>query len=246
MTNWVTARLNAGMDALPALKGHRPSPFVIVTFGASTTAPREDTYIFTDRLRDTLGAEMEALTVINAGVRGNTTEAARERLQSEVLDHQPDLVIICLGINDSTCDVWKDPPQRTPRVPLETYLRNMEYFCDRIRASGAACLLLTTQPLSWTPALKGMYGKPPYAADDPDGFNATLRTYMEALRAFARDRDLPLVDLYSMFQDCRIDRGVDLCQWFPDGMHPNSEGHALIADYLIPEVRRIRAIGPAG
>ncbi len=211
----------------------------MVTFGASTTAPRKDTYIFTDRLRDTLSPEIERLTVINAGVRGNTTVAGRARFQSDVMDHNPDLVIVCLGINDSTCDVWKEPPQDSPRVPLETYLANMAYFCERIQTSGAACLLMTTQPLSWTPRMKEMYGKPPYDPNDPDGFNTTLRSYMGALRLFARERDLPLVDLYAVFQECRDSHGGDLCPWFPDGMHPNDAGHALIAEHLIPAVRRI-------
>jgi len=215
------------------------TPFTVVAFGASTTAPREDTFIFADHLREALQESNPDAKVINAGVPGNTTTMARERFQSDVLSHKPDLVIICFGINDSTCDVWKDPPVRTPRVSLAVYLENMEHFVGSIRKNGGEVLLMTTQPLCWTPHMRELYGSAPYDPTRTDGFNVILRTYTEALREFAKKWDIGLVDVFSAFEKFARTPGNQLSQLLPDGMHPNSSGHKIIANLLLPKVMDI-------
>jgi lysophospholipase L1-like esterase len=47
--------------------------------------------------------------VINAGVPGDTTARALQRLQRDVLDRSPDVVLITLGGNDLKNGVAKDP-----------------------------------------------------------------------------------------------------------------------------------------
>ena len=72
-------------------------------------------------LSDLLGEE-----VINAGVGGDTTGGALTRLQEDVLDKDPYLVIIELGAND----YFKG-------VPKEEAIRNMEIIIERIQDEGA-------------------------------------------------------------------------------------------------------------
>ena len=49
----------------------------------------------------TLKAKLtDDVSVINAGVSGDTTVNALARFEKEVLAHDPDIVIICLGAND--------------------------------------------------------------------------------------------------------------------------------------------------
>lgn len=74
-----------------------PSGSVVLAFGDSVTfgtgaAPGED---WPSRL-----AAMTQWSVVNAGIPGDTAEAAKGRLQALLDDHQPALVIVELGGND--------------------------------------------------------------------------------------------------------------------------------------------------
>jgi acyl-CoA thioesterase-1 len=95
----------------------------IICFGDSLTEgvganPGEDYPSLLSRL---LGAP-----VVNAGVRGDTTAAALERLSAEVLSKNPRLVIVLLGGNDFL--------RRRPRGETR---KNLEEIVQRVQAQGA-------------------------------------------------------------------------------------------------------------
>ena len=207
-------------------------PSVIVAFGDSTTAPRGALRVYADIIRDELPKRGIDAEVFNAGVGGNHTAAARKRFERDVLERRPDVVIIQFGINDSAVDVWKKPPATKPRVSLKRYEENLRYFVRSIRQAGAKPLLMTPNPLRWTPKLKKLYGKPPYDADDEDGFNVLLENYAEKVREIARDVEVPLIDIWKAMQP-KADALL------LDGMHPNTKGQALVAERLLPQIRGI-------
>lgn len=68
--------------------------------------------------------------IINAGRRGDTTEAALARLDRDVLARDPRVVIVVLGGNDLI-----------RRVPREQTIANMSRIVERIRARGAGVIL---------------------------------------------------------------------------------------------------------
>ena len=41
------------------------------------------------------------INMINAGISGDQTPGALKRLERDIIRHQPDLVVVCLGLNDS-------------------------------------------------------------------------------------------------------------------------------------------------
>jgi len=87
---------------------------------------------------------------------------------------------------------------------------------------------MTPQPLRWTPKLLKLYGKPPYVPGDEAGLNVLLEEYVKTLREVAREKKVPLVDVYAAFAD----GAGGLLQ---DGMHPNDKGHALIYRLLLDQ-----------
>jgi lysophospholipase L1-like esterase len=68
--------------------------------------------------------------IVNAGRRGDTTAAALARLDRDVLDRDPRVVIVVLGGNDLI-----------RRVPREQTLENMSRIVERIRERGAGVIL---------------------------------------------------------------------------------------------------------
>ena len=76
-------------------------------------------------------AKRTGVPVINAGRLGDTTGSALNRVDSAVLSRNPDIVIVFLGGNDLL-----------QGVPVEQRLANITTIVQRIRADGAAVILV--------------------------------------------------------------------------------------------------------
>ena len=221
----------------PGAETARPGKTVtLVVFGDSTTAPRKGVQVYAEGLARELPEKGLRAEIVNAGVGGNTTAAARARFAKDVLERRPDVAVIQFGINDSTVDVWKKPPAAEARVAKERYAENLGYFVDALREQGCRVILMTPNPLRWTPDLRKQYGRPPYRPDDADGFNVTLSRYADCARAVARQKRVPLVDVYAAYQDYGKVAGQSVDELLLDGMHPNSRGHRLTAGLLLKAI----------
>lgn len=71
------------------------------------------------------------IAIINAGISGDTTEAALARLDRDVLSRDPRIVLLGLGGNDYL-----------QSIPLATTETNLRSIIDKIEAAGAAVILL--------------------------------------------------------------------------------------------------------
>ena len=203
----------------------------LVAFGDSTTAPRENLEVYSELLEKQLKARNPAARLINAGVRGNNTEDAARRFQKDVLDHKPDLVVLQFGINDSAVDVWKQPPADKPRVDLKLFRNHLQYFISTLKTRGVKVVLMTPNPLRWTPRLQQLYGKAPYHPEDPEGMNRLLHTYVVTVRELALEEGVALVDVDLAFRDYARGHG-SLDDLLLDGMHPNQQGQRIVAEML--------------
>ena len=211
------------------------APQVVVMLGDSTTAVRPGAIdrVYASRVEQSLVDSGFPVRVINAGVGGNSTTDGLDRFDKDVLTHDPDLVVIQFGINDSAVDVWRDPPATAPRVSSEAFEANLRRLIERSRQARARVVLMTTNPIRWTPRLKQLYGKLPYDPERPDGFDAPLLSrYNAAARRVAKEAGVPLVDVHAEFLRGDVD-GLLL-----DGMHPGDAGHAIVAGLLAPVIRQ--------
>jgi sialidase-1 len=211
-----------------------PKPGGIIMFGDSTTAERrgEVKKVYAERVSESLHGIGLSLSTHNAGVPGNTTRNARDRFTKDVLAHKPRLVVIQFGINDAAIDVWKKPPATASRVSLTEFEQNLRWMVNALREHKAKPVLMTTNPTRWTDKMREMYGKPPYRPDDADGFDApVLSRYNAAVRRLAAELNVPLVEVHEAFTAKNADKLL------LDGVHPNDEGHRLIADLLVPIIR---------
>ena len=109
---------------LPKLNSHD----VIVAFGDSLT---HGTGASTDDAYPAVLATLTGRTVINAGVPGDTTASALQRLPEVLAEHRPRLVLLCLGGNDML-----------HQQPAATTENNLRLLVQTIRASGAEVVLI--------------------------------------------------------------------------------------------------------
>ena len=217
-----------------------PKPGGIVMFGDSTTAERPGAVakVYAQRVQESLQGIGSSLTVHNAGIGGNTTHDAMKRFARDVLAHKPRIIVMQFGLNDSAVDVWKNPPATEPRVPLAEYEANLRAMIAQARGQKAKVILMTTNPVRWTPKLKDLYGKPPYRPDAEDGFETPFLTgFNETIRRIATELDVPLIDVRAAYPAFAADRKTTLDKLLLDGLHPNDLGHELVATLLVPVIR---------
>ena len=212
------------------------APLRIMAFGDSTTATRKGVdRVYADRLRDDLGKVGVAAEVINAGVRGDTTRHALERFRRDVLDKNPDVLVMQFGQNDGSVDVWAGVDR--PRVPLPEYITNLETMVAGARERGIVVALMTPNPMRWTKALRDRYGKPPYDVQDPNGLDFLNRSYAEAVRTLAKRHGVRLVDVHRSFSVATTNGRPVIETVLLDGLHPNDLGHAFVSRLIAHRLR---------
>ena len=222
-------------------------PEAIVVIGDSTAAvrPRDVGAVYADRVQAALRKEGIKLMVVNSAVSSATTDRARARFGEHVLDLDPKLVVIQFGMNDSVFDVWKKPPAKQSRVPVERFEQNLRWMVEQVRSKGAKVVLMTPSPVRWTDTLRKLYGKPPYDVSKPRGFDqAGLVPFSAVVRRLAAESAVPLVDVFKLFERHANEGGESLANLLvPTGISAvNDKGHALISDILLPIIRRELAL----
>ncbi len=135
---------------LPKLNSHD----VIVAFGDSLT---HGTGASDDTAYPAVLASLTGRTVINAGVPGDTTTTALQRLPEVLAEYKPRLVLLCLGGND----MLKKQPEATTE-------NNLRLLVQTIRASGAEVVLIAV------PAPKLFGGAPDFYARVADDMKLPL------------------------------------------------------------------------
>lgn len=164
-------------------------------------------------IRDYLLARNPATAprIVNQGVSGNKITDVAARWKSDVLDVKPDAVSIQIGIND----VWHGLANPGDGVPLEQFTGVYHALLRQLQLTLPGTKLVLCEP---------SVIEPPGPAEG----NARLLPYVRAVREIAREFGaVCCVPLHSAFVQARKTR-PDIT-WTPDGVHPSSAGHMLIA-----------------
>lgn len=208
-------------DASPALKqGDR-----IVFLGDSITAGGVGAGGYITLIRQSLDTAVPALGVetIGAGISGNKVPNLQGRLQKDVLDRQPTIVFIYIGIND----VWHWKLNKegvmSGGTTKEAFEAGLKDIIGRINAAGARVLLCTPTVI----------GEKTAGGNDRD---AMLDEYSAISRRVAAETGSQLVDLRQAFIDHlktgnpeNKDRGI----LTRDSVHLNPAGNRLVADEML-------------
>lgn len=191
-------------------------PKKVILFGDSITQAGVNPggYI---RLMDSLAAKEgqgSNFEFVGKGIGGNKVYDLYLRLEKDVLDLQPDVVVIYIGVND----VWHKQSFGTGTDP-DKFVQFYQAIIDKLRAKNIKVILAT-------PAV---IGEKTDFSNQQDG---DLNKYSSLIRKLASDNKLTLVDLRKEFLAYNAshnpdnkDRGI----LTTDGVHLNAAGNLLVA-----------------
>lgn len=206
-------------DAPPFKKGDK-----VIFLGDSITQGGNGPKGYVGLIRTAFAEKHKGLgvEVVNAGISGNKVPDLQRRLKKDVLDKNPALVVIYIGIND----VWhgeRDPKRGTSKEDFEAGLRDV---IGQITAGGGRVVVCT-------PTVIGEKAE--------NSLDKKLDEYSDVSRKVAADLKLPLVDLRTAFTEyLKANNKEDKEKGVLTGdrVHLNAAGNKLVADTILKVIMK--------
>ncbi len=205
---------------LIALTSMTFKPKRIIFFGDSITQQGVSKNGYVTLIKQSL--DSTKYNVIGAGIGGNKVYDLYLRLEDDVLNKKPDLVVIYVGIND----VWHKQSSHTG-TDYDKYLKFYQALINKIQGVGSKVVLVT----------------PSVVGEKKDGTNeldADLNKYAAGIRELAAKNNLPVCDLRKIFTEYEAKNNTEDKEkgvLTVDRVHLNETGNKLVADELLPLVK---------
>lgn len=164
--------------------------------------------------------------VINAGVGGNSSKNLLERVDTDVIARNPDVVILMIGTNDML--------NSNKMISYREYENNLKTLVQKIEPTGAKIVLMAPPPAD------SVYL---FQRHDRKLFKETPNIKLDSVRhiitKLATEKDLGYIDLYQKFIDRNLpNHNTDLFiknernSGRKDGVHPTPLGYRFIAQVV--------------
>lgn len=206
-------------------------PINIVAFGDSVThgavGPGEIDYetVYWNRLRKKINGVRNyvPVNVINSGIGGINAKQSLPLMENRVFAHNPDLVIICFGLNDVNGS-------------LEDYL-------DSLKEMFKCCKEHNTDTVFMTPNMLNTYvsGNTDPKFADYAAVTAEMQTngkmdlYMQSAVKLAESMSVTVCDCYGEWK--KLSETEDTTLLLANGInHPTRQMHELFADMLFKTI----------
>lgn len=213
-----------------ATNKHNP-PTTIVFLGDSVTQGCFRTHCDYDAVyHSVLKKKLEVLcpnsviNVINAGIRGTAAPYGVDRLDRDVISKNPDLCVVCFGLNDIT----------RLEQGLQLYVDSLSQIFERLKDFGCEIIFMTPNMINTYVCENVLDRYVEYAGTSMKWQNEGLMDkYIEAGIAVAKKYDIPVCDVYGKWKKLNS-LGIDTTMLLAEGInHPIREMHELFASSLL-------------
>ena len=164
-------------------------------------------------------------SVINAGISGDTAPQGAERLEQDVLSSNPDMTVVCFGLNDSGKGADK----------IREYTDALSDIFDRVRENGSGLIFMTPNMIGERVNERIVSPQIKRIASDicrPEN-QKTLDAYIDAARALCREKNVPVCDCHANWKLMK-EAGVDITSMLSNDInHPSRELHFMFAYELV-------------
>lgn len=167
-------------------------------------------------------------TIFNLGISANNSGDVLKRIKAETLariGHNHSItVLVQIGTNDSS--VCRDTVDVS--IKLAEYRHNLEEIVEQLQPIAqkivlvgvAACDESKTVPVFW---------------NGIDYTDKQLKSYEDVMKSVADQTGTYFIPVFEAFKQ-ELEKGADL---LADGLHPNDNGHKIIADIVLHELEKL-------
>ena len=164
-------------------------------------------------------------TIINAGISGGSAYTGAKRLERDVLSYQPDLVVVCFGLNDSGGG----------ENGIADFKSHLSGIFEKINDFGAECIYMTPNTMN--------YNVSPKVGSDffkriAEGFANRMKSglmdkYVASGMEAAQENNVTICDCYSLWTTME-NNGVNVTELLANKLnHPDKDMHNLFAYELV-------------
>ena len=161
--------------------------------------------------------------LIGAGIGGNKVYDLYLRLEKDVLERDPNVVVVWIGVND----VWHKTTKSTG-TDFDKFGLFYDAMVQKIQAKGAKVILVT-------PAVIGERN------DQSNPQDGELNLFSNWIRQYAMEKNIALVDCRKLFLDYslknnpkQLEKGILTY----DRVHLNDTGNQLVADAIYEAITK--------
>ena len=191
----------------------------VVFFGDSITQMGVDKGGYIDLIKQDIISKglSEKYDIVGAGIGGNKIYDLFLRMDKDVLDQHPDVVVIWVGVND----VWHKASHGTG-TDYDKFGKFYEAVVKKLQANGIQVILTTPAAI----------GERNDYSNTQDG---DLNMYSNWIRKYAADNKLGLVDLRKTFHEYSVannPKNEEAGILTTDRVHLNAKGNAFVAEQM--------------
>lgn len=160
-------------------------------------------------------------TIFNLGVSGNSSDDVLARFENETKARATEELafVVAIGVNDARTKAgvnYSDPNRY--KQNLSEILRLAKQHSSKIMFVGLTpCVEERSNPVSW---------------GDTGYTNGRIKEFDDALRQFCEEEQLLFVEVFEPFAKAEAETEL-----LPDSLHPNDEGHQLVADLVLSKLQ---------
>lgn len=165
------------------------------------------------------------INIINAGVSGGNARHGLERLERDVIRHQPDLTVVCFGLNDSGGGMEGITP----------YAEALGHIFEKLKAVGSEIIFMTPNMMNTYVSASMTDADVRNVAEKKQEIQneGILEAYLNAAVAVCKKYDVKVCDCYAKWKRLAYN-GVDTTNLLSNKInHPTREMNWLFAVSLL-------------
>ena len=152
-------------------------------------------------------------TFVNKGISGNRIVDVYARIKRDILNYQPDIMSILIGVND----VWHELSDSPNGVDADKFFKIYSMLIEEVKEALPSIKIMIMEPFVLEAcSTEGVW----------DYFKAETKKRAEMAKKIAEKYSLPFIPLQDGFDTLAKKTGNSY--WLGDGVHPTAAGHEYI------------------
>ncbi|MBQ8526440.1 MAG: GDSL family lipase [Clostridia bacterium] len=168
------------------------------------------------------------VNIVNAGISGDNAPHGYERLERDVLSSNPDLVVVCFGLND--CNSGKEG--------LEKYTSALENIFVKLQEKDKEIIFMTPNMMNTTisPHIDNELIENMARGTQKIQLDGILDMYIDAAREVCAKNNVPVCDCYAKWKKLS-ESSVDITELLANKInHPTRDMNWMFAYSLVEKI----------